>query len=429
MTPQQPTGRARLGLALLLGLLSVLGPVSIDMYLPGLPAIADDLDASASVVQLSLTACMVGLAAGQVVVGPLSDARGRRGPLLVSLALFVLSSLLCALAPTAGTLVAARFLQGFTASAGLVLSRAVVRDVFSGGDLTRFFSVLTAITAVAPLIAPVIGGGILWLPLGGWRSVFVFLAVLGAAVTAVAALGLGETLPPERRVPGSVGGSLRSMGSLLRDRSFFGYALVVGLLHGGSFAYVAGTPFVYQDLHGVSAQGFGVLFAVNGLAMILGSASVGRLSDRWSERTLLRAAAVAAVASTGAVLVATLVGAPLVALAVPLFVYMAAMGATLACGFALAMHGQERRAGAASALIGAFPMVIGAVAAPLVGLDETTAVPMGAVLFGSAALALLALCTLTTAGPNARTGARSGVGDRVRRSMARGRRPRGREAR
>ncbi|MGW5878907.1 Bcr/CflA family efflux MFS transporter [Nocardiopsis terrae] len=399
---RNPTGRARLGLALLLALLTVLGPLNIDMYLPAFPEISADLGANASRVQLSLTACLVGLAVGQVVIGPLSDARGRRGPLLVCLALFVLASALCALAPDTAVLVLGRFLQGFTASAGVVLSRAVVRDVFDGASLTRFFALIMAVVAVAPMVAPVLGGGVLWLPFTDWRSVFWTLALLGVVIVLVVALRLPETLPRERRIPGTPGGSLRTMGALLRDRRYLGYTLVVGLLHGGSFAYVAGTPFVYQDLYGVSPQVFGVLFGVNGIAIILGSTAVGRLSERFGERSLLRLAVATAVAATSVVLATALLQGPLVLLVVPIFVYMSCMGMVLTGSFALAMEGQENRAGSAGSLLGALPMLIGAAVAPLVGLDESTAVPMGALLFGTSALGLLVMATMTR--PPARAG-------------------------
>ncbi|MBQ1083763.1 MULTISPECIES: Bcr/CflA family efflux MFS transporter [unclassified Nocardiopsis] len=394
-----PTGRARLGLALLLALLTVLGPLNIDMYLPAFPEISGDLGASASQVQLSLTACLVGLAVGQVVIGPISDARGRRGPLLVCVALFVLASALCALAPDTGVLVLGRFLQGFTASAGVVLSRAVVRDVFDGTALTRFFALIMVVVAVAPMVAPVVGGGVLLLPSTTWRSIFWALALLGAVVVLVVAARLPETLPVERRIPSTLGGSLRTMGVLLRDRRYLGHTLIVGLLHGGSFAYVAGTPFVYQDLYGVSPQVFGFLFGVNGIAIILGSAAVGRLSDRYGERTLLGVAVVVAVAATAVVLATAFLQGPLVLLVVPIFVYMTCMGMVLTGSFALAMEGQENRAGSASSLLGALPMFIGAAVAPMVGLDETTAVPMGLLLFGTSALGLLVLVTLARPAP------------------------------
>lgn len=392
---RNPTGRARLGLALLLAMLTVLGPLNIDMYLPAFPEISTDLGANASQVQLSLTACLVGLAVGQVVIGPISDARGRRGPLLLCIALFVLASALCALAPNTAVLVLGRFLQGFTASAGVVLSRAVVRDVFDGAALTRFFALIMVVVAVAPMVAPVVGGGVLLLPSTTWRSIFWTLALLGALIVLVVALRLPETLPAERRIPSTLGGSLRTMGVLLRDRRYLGYTLIVGLLHGGSFAYVAGTPFVYQDLYGVSPQVFGFLFGVNGIAIILGSAAVGRLSERFGERSLLALAVTVAVASTAVVLTTAFLQGPLVLLVVPIFVYMTCMGMVLTGSFALAMEGQENRAGSASSLLGALPMIIGAAVAPLVGLDETTAVPMGLLLLGSSALGLLVMLTMT----------------------------------
>lgn len=295
---RNPTGRARLGLALLLAMLTVLGPLNIDMYLPAFPEISVDLGANASGVQLSLTTCLVGLAVGQVVIGPVSDARGRRGPLLVCVALFVLASALCALAPNTTVLVLGRFLQGFTASAGVVLSRAIVRDVFDGPALTRFFALIMVVVAVAPMAAPILGGGVLWLPFTDWRSIFWTLALVGVVIVAVVAVRLPETLPNDRRTPGTLGGSLAAMGVLLRDRRYLGYTLVVGLLHGGSFAYVAGTPFVYQDLYGVSPQVFGFLFGVNGIAIILGSAAVGRLGEHFGERSLLYVAVAATAVTT-----------------------------------------------------------------------------------------------------------------------------------
>lgn len=400
--PRNPTGRARLGLALLLALLTVLGPLTIDMYLPAFPEISEDLGANASQVQLSLTSCLLGLAVGQVVIGPVSDARGRRGPLLVCIALFVLSSALCALAPGTMTLLLGRFLQGFTAGAGVVLSRAVVRDVFDGPALTRFFALIMVVVAVAPMVAPILGGGVLWLPFTDWRSIFWTLALLGVVIITVVALRLPETLPIERRIPGTVGGGLRAMGGLLRDRRYLGYTLVVGLLHGGSFAYVAGTPFVYQDLYVVSPQVFGVLFGINGVAIILGSATVGRLSERFGERALLLVAVITALVATAVVLATALSNGPLVLLVAPIFVYMTCMGVVLTGSFALAMHGQENRAGSAGSLLGALPMLIGAMVAPMVGLDESTAVPMGVLLFGTAASGLLAMVTMTR--PIARRG-------------------------
>ncbi|MFT8320871.1 MAG: Bcr/CflA family efflux MFS transporter [Bacillus sp. (in: firmicutes)] len=376
-----PTGKERLVFALLLGMLGVLGPLNIDMYLPSFPDIAQDLKASASLVQLSLTACLIGLAIGQVIVGPISDAKGRRKPLLISIFLFALSSLLCALAPNITTLVIARFLQGLTASAGLVLSRAIVRDVFSGRELTKFFSLLMVINAVAPMAAPMTGGAILLLPFSNWNTIFFFLALLGLLIVLIVAMQLKETLPQEKRIPSSVGHSLHTMGSLLKDRSFIGYALIVGFIHGGSFAYVAGTPFVYQGIYDVSPQVFSILFGINGIAIITGSWIIGRYGGIIDEKKLLQAGVMMAVCATFILLIMTIVKGPLATLVIPIFIYMTAMGMIVTSSFTLAMEHQGHRAGSASAVLGMLPLLIGSIVSPLVGINEATAVPMGAVLF------------------------------------------------
>ncbi|EDL65181.1 Bcr/CflA family efflux MFS transporter [Bacillus sp. SG-1] len=392
---QPPTGKERIGLAFLLGMLGVLGPLNIDMYLPSFPGIASDLEASASQVQLSLTSCLIGLAVGQIVVGPISDAKGRKSPLLLFIFLFALSSILCAVAPNISVLIAARFLQGFTASAGVVLSRAVVRDVFSGRELTKFFALLMVINATAPMIAPITGGAILLLPFATWNTIFYVLGLIGFLIVGVIALKLKETLPPEKRIPSSLGSSVRTIGSLLRDRSFIGFALTVGLIHGGSFAYVAGTPFVYQGIYGVSPQVFSILFGINGLAIITGSFLIGRLGGFIHERKLLRVAVIIAVCATSFLLLMTIIQGPLAAVVIPIFIYMTTMGMILTSTFTLAMEHQGHRAGSASAVLGMLPLVIGSIVAPLVGINETTAVPMAAALFITASFGAVAFFRLT----------------------------------
>ncbi|MEC1635031.1 Bcr/CflA family efflux MFS transporter [Bacillus mojavensis] len=392
---QNPTGKERLALAFLLGMLAILGPLNIDMYLPSFPDIADDLSASASLVQLSLTACLIGLTIGQVIVGPVSDAQGRRKPLLICIFLFALSSLFCAFSPNITTLVAARFLQGITASAGLVLSRAIVRDVFTGRELSKFFSLLMVITAVAPMIAPMTGGALLLLPFATWHTIFHSLTIIGFVLVLIIALKLKETLPPEKRIPSSIGTSVRTMGSLLKDRSFMGYALTVGFVHGGSFAYVSGTPFVYQDIYGVSPQVFSILFGINGLAIITGSFMIGRFGGIIHEKSLLRIAVITAMIATAVLLTMTMIHGPLAALVISIFVYMITIGMVLTSTFTLAMEKQGHRAGSASALLGMLPLLLGSIVSPLVGIDETTAVPMGAIMFVTAVIGSLAFFRLT----------------------------------
>ncbi|MGK9430252.1 Bcr/CflA family efflux MFS transporter [Bacillus atrophaeus] len=389
-----PTGKERLALAFLLGMLAILGPLNIDMYLPSFPEIADDLSARASLVQLSLTACLIGLTIGQIIVGPVSDAKGRRKPLLICIFLFALSSLFCALSPNITTLVIARFLQGFTASAGLVLSRAIVRDVFTGRELSKFFSLLMVITAVAPMVAPMTGGAILLLPFATWHTIFHFLTLIGFILVLIIALRLKETLPPEKRIPSSIGTSVRTMGSLMKDRSFIGYALTVGFIHGGSFAYVSGTPFVYQDIYGVSPQVFSILFGINGLAIITGSFIIGRFGGIIHEKSLLRIAVITAFIATAVLLTMTIVHGPLITLVISIFIYMITIGMVLTSTFTLAMENQGHRAGSASAMLGMLPLLLGSIVSPLVGINETTAIPMGAIMFITSVIGSLAFFKL-----------------------------------
>ncbi|MEN0643039.1 Bcr/CflA family multidrug efflux MFS transporter [Alkalicoccobacillus gibsonii] len=391
-----PTGKERLALAFLLSMLAVLGPLNIDMYLPSFPDIATDLKARESLVQLSLTACLFGLAVGQVVVGPISDSTGRRKPLIISVLLFALASILCALAPNITWLIIGRFLQGFTAAGGVVISRAVVRDVFSGTELTKFFALLMVINAVAPLAAPIVGGAILWFPFTNWSSIFYFLSFVGLLIVAMVLWKLKESHPHERRTPSSLSFTLKTFGELFRDRSFIGYALTLGFVHGGSFAYVSGTPFVYQGIYGVSPQTFSILFGINGLAIISGTWIVGRFAGRIAERVLLRSGVILATCATTFLLIMTIIEAPLVWIVVPIFIYMTSMGTILTTSYTLGIKKQAHRAGTASALLGLFPLLIGAMVAPLVGLAEASAVPMGLILFSTCLVALGCFFFITT---------------------------------
>ncbi|KRG12632.1 Bcr/CflA family efflux MFS transporter [Lederbergia galactosidilytica] len=390
-----PTGKERVGLVLLLSSLGILGPLNIDMYLPSFPDIANDLGASASLVQLSLTTCLIGFAVGQIFIGPISDAKGRRAPLLISISMFILSSLLCALAPNITILIIARLLQGLTASAGLVLSRAVVRDVFTGRELTKFFALLMVINAAAPMIAPMTGGAILLLPFANWQTIFYFLSFLGICIVLLIASRLKETLPPEKRLPSSLKESVQTITSLFKDRSFIGYALTVGFIHGGSFAYVSGTPFVYQGIYGVSPQVFSILFGINGLAIITGSFIIGRFGGIIHERKLLRTAVIIAVSATGLLLIMTMIKGPLASLVICIFIYMITMGMITTSTFTLAMEKQGHRAGSASAVLGMLPLLLGSIVSPLVGINEKTAIPMGTILFITAVIGMFAFFRLT----------------------------------
>ena len=392
--PAGPAARARL--ALLLGGLTAFAPLSIDMYLPGLPGLGGDLSAGASAVQLTLTACLAGLAVGQLVAGPLSDKLGRRRPLLAGVGAYTLASALCAAAPTVWALAGLRFVQGATGAAGIVIARAIVRDTHDGIALVRFFSMLMLVTGLAPILAPVIGGQVL--EVTSWRGIFLVLAAIGAVLFVSATVGLRETLPPERRREGGIRATARTIAELLRDRHFAGFALAGGLAFGAMFTYIAGSPFVLQEIYGASPQAFSAVFAVNSIGIVAFGQLNGRLAGRVEPLTMLRIG-VTTMAVAGCVLFAVVaIGSlPLAALLVPLWVLVASMGLVFPNTTALALAGHPEVAGSASALLGVLQFAIGAAAAPLAGIAGTdTAVPMGATM---ALLSLASLAALRLSRP------------------------------
>lgn len=377
------------GLALLLGLFSTLGPFTIDMYLPAFPEIVKQFGTTASRVQLSLTACLLGLGIGQLVMGSLSDVYGRRNPLLISMIVYVVASLACAFSPNIGVLITFRFVQGFAASAGIVISRAIARDLYSGHELTKFFSLLLLVGNLGPLVAPVTGSGVL--SFTTWVGVFISLALLGAFLLTMTKWKLQETLPSDRRRPSNFMEQLRNYGLLLRDRQFVGYMLAQGIMIAGVFAYVSGTPFIYQNIYGASPTLFALLFGSNGISLIIGSQLVGRMTHRVSEHAFLLFGLSLACLASIAVLVVTIVHGPLVTLVIPLFFFVAAIGITSTAAFPLAMESQGHMAGSAAALLGVIPFLLGAVVSPLVGIaGEDTAVPLGIIILVTSATAMLA---------------------------------------
>jgi MFS transporter, DHA1 family, multidrug resistance protein len=370
-------GRARV--VVILGALSAFGPLSIDMYLPGLPSLGATLDAPAWAVQLTLTACLTGLALGQIVAGPLSDRFGRRAPLIAGVAAYAAASLLCAVAPSVFALVVLRLVQGFAGAAGIVIARAIVRDMHSGVAAARFFSLLMLVNGLAPILAPVIGGQILRVTT--WRGVFVVLAAIGVVLAVAAAAGLRETLAPADRHPGGVGETLVTFRRLIADRGFVGHALACGLSFGAMFAYISGSPFVLQDIYGASPQLFSVMFATNALGIVAASQANRALLRRADPRTLLRGALAVQAAAAVALLVAVAAGAGVWPIVVLLFVVVASVGIVFPNATALALADHPRVAGSASGLLGVLQFIVGAAAAPLVGVGGTgTAVPMATVI-------------------------------------------------
>lgn len=387
------SGKKRIQLAILLGSLGLLGPFTIDTYLPSFPTIVKDFHTTASLVQISLTACLLGLGAGQLFIGPLSDVKGRRKPLLLFLCLYLLASLTCSFSPNIYFLIVARFVQGFSAAGGLVVSRAIVRDLFSGKELTKFFTLIVLVGNLGPIVAPIAGGAIL--SFTKWNGVFIVLACIGAILIFMVSLKLPETLPPEKRVPSNLPQLMSNFGSLFKEREFMGYAFTQGFTTAGIFAYVSGIPFVYQNIYHVSPQQFSLLFGVNGLGLIIGSQLVGRLTDYISERTFLKIGLGISIAAGAILLIALLLKAPLIAVAIPIFFFVSSISIIGTTSFALAIESQGHIAGSASALLGLLPFVLGSLSAPLVGIAGSyTGVPMGVTIFGTSLLAFLSYFVL-----------------------------------
>ncbi len=388
------TGLKRFRFALLLGALAAMGPLTIDMYLPSFPTIAASFDTTASLVQVSLTACLLGIGLGQLIFGPMSDVYGRKKPLVFALIGYGVASLVCMLSPSITAFIAARFLQGLAASAGIVISRAIVRDTFSGRALTKFFATLMLINNLAPILAPILGGAIL--AFTEWRGVFGVLSAIGFIFFVIILWRFEDSLPEDQRVPSNFSNTVKNFVSLLKNREFMGYALAQGFIMAGIFAYVAGTPFVYQNIYGVSPQVFSLLFGMNGIGLIMGTQTVGRLTGLLTELQFLRVGLFMSITSGTFLLLAVLFHGPLLTVVIPIFFFVSSIGVISTSSFSLAMESQGHIAGSASALLGLLPFVLGSITAPLVGIGgEETAIPMGAIIFGSALTAVLSYAFLT----------------------------------
>lgn len=383
---QSPVGPA---MATMLMLLTVFGPLSMDLYLPVLPELARDLEAPTSVAQLTVTACLIGLAGGQLIAGPLSDRFGRRRPLIVGILAYIAASVLCALSPTVTTLVLARLAQGLAGATGIVIAQAAGRDVYEGSTLIAYYARLTGLGGFAAIVGPLLGGQLARIM--DWRGVFLVLAGIGVLLLVATLVIFTETHPPHRRAEAGLGTTLRNFGRLLGDRSFLCLVLVMGLVHAALFSYVAGATFILQETYGLSPQGYSYAFGVNSLGVIVFSQLGGRAARRWGERTVITLGiAVLAVSGVG-LLAAGLFTLPLAAVLIALFVLVAAVSATAPPLTALALGAHPQMSGTASSLLGMARYGFGGLAAPLVGLGGAGAViPLGVLTMAVAAVAALA---------------------------------------
>jgi len=388
-------------LVIALGALSSFGPLCLDMYLPALPQLPGDLSSTASAAQLTLSACIVGLGLGQLITGPASDRFGRRGPLLIGVAVFVAASVVCAVTTSMTLLIVTRLVQGAAGAAGIVVGRAVVADLFAGKVAAAYFSAIAAINGLSPILAPVIGGQVL--RVGTWRTVFWVLAGIGVAMLLLAFFVIRETLPPERRSSGGMTGDLRAFATLLNDRGYTATVLAGTMVSAAMFGYISATPFLLQDGFGLSAQWFSACFALNALG-IVAATQIGRmLLHRTTSFALLSWGVGQALVGAVLLMVTVLAGWGLAMVLVSLFVMVSSVGLALPHSSAIAMDRHRSIAGAASALFGLAQFAFGAVTAPLVGLgDRTSGLALAvtavvAVLIGVVAL-LVARPIIHTAG-------------------------------
>jgi MFS transporter, DHA1 family, multidrug resistance protein len=381
--------RAARGLATLLLVLTVFGPISMDLYLPALPSLTTELGAVTSTAQLTVTACLTGLAGGQLIAGPLSDRFGRRGPTLIGVTAYVIVSALCALSPTVETLIVARLGQGIAGGVGIVIAQAAGRDVYEGGRLIRFYGRLTVIGGFAAIVGPLVGGALT--AVLDWRGLFFVLAVIGAVILAWVALGLPETLARGSRTAAGFGVIARDMRLLFSDRRFIGAVIAQGFVYAALFAYLSGATYVLQGVYRLSPQGYALAFGLNSAGFMVFGYLAGRASERWSVMgTLITGLVIAAVGAAG-LLVAGLSHVPLIVVIMSLFLLAAGTATTSPPSTTLALADYPQIAGTASSLLGAARFAFGGVAAPLVGVAGALSIlPLGIVTTVSIVLAAVA---------------------------------------
>ncbi len=380
--------RGGAGFTLLLGALTAFGPMSIDMYLPALPAIAESLHSSAGGAQLTLSAFFVGFGGGQLVYGPISDRCGRRLPMLGGIVLYIVASCLCAAASGVGALTAFRLLQGLGACSGPLIARAMVRDLYDRDRGASMLSLMVLIMGAAPLLAPLLGGQLLLV--AGWRSIFAAQTGFGLLCLLGGWVGGFETLEIAKRSGAGAGEMLARYRALLTDRAYLGYTISCGAAFSGMFAYFAGSPFVFIQLYRVPPQHYGFLFAVNVVGLMAGAALNSRLVLRYGTDRLLRYGVYAVAAAGGVLLVTAITGAGgLAGLVIPLAVYISSLSFVGANAMAGALSRFRHVAGTASALAGTIQFTLAALAGLAVGaLNTGTALPMAAVIAGAGVVSL-----------------------------------------
>ena len=365
---------SKLFLVLLLGVLSAFGPFVVDLYLPSLPQLATFFETSASMTQLTLTTAMIGLAVGQLLLGPLSDKFGRKKPLIISLVIYIISTVLIVFSPNIETMIVLRVIQGLSSAGSVVISRAIATDLYRGREMTRFFGLLMTINGIAPIISPILGS--LLLEYISWKGVFVFLALIGVVVLFFC-FRLKESLSVENRLQGSIFATFSTFGVIIKNRLFMSYVGIESFLLGAMFAYIAASPFILQSFYGLSAFIFSLCFGANGAALVIGANVGGKLPNRKALAIGVLAFVVAALYT-----IAVLIIQPYwLFVEIGFFAMLLLMGITFPAISSLAMESERQYAGSASALLGFAPFFLGGIVSPLVGIGN---------IFYSTALVILA---------------------------------------
>ena len=350
-------------LVILLGVLSAFGPFVVDLYLPSLPHLAQFFDTTASMTQLTLTTAMIGLAVGQLLLGPMSDKFGRKIPLIISLLIYIISTILLIFSPNIETMIVLRAVQGLSSAGSIVISRAIATDLYRGREMTRFFGLLMTINGIAPIISPILGS--LLLEYIGWKGVFFFLAIIGIVVL-LFCLCLKESLIIEKRLKGSVLSTFFTFGKIIKNKLFMSYVGIESFLLAAMFAYIAASPFILPSFYGLSAFTFSLCFGANGAALVIGANIGGKLSNR--------TALSFGVLGFGIVVlytISTLIIQPNWFLVeIGFFLMLLMMGLTFPAISSLAMESERQYAGSASALLGFTPFFLGGVVSPLVGIGN-----------------------------------------------------------
>ena len=375
-----------------LGILAAMAPLATDMYLPALPELQAEFGSTTSMTQLTLTMTMMGMALGQIFAGPISDLRGRKLPLFMGMLIFMASSLVCVFINNIYIFLAARFIQGLAGACGIVIARAIARDICQGAELTTFYAVLMMVNGLAPILAPVIGGQILLF--GTWHGIFVTLAGIGL-VMAVATLVYRETLPVDRRIK-SVGATVRVLPQLMKNRYFMGHCLVQSFIFMSFFCYIGSSSFIFQGIYGVSAQEYSLIFGGIGVGMLILGPIPAKLAGRVSEAGMLCAAMTVQLAGSICLLLAFVTGfSPLCLVILFLCCCFMPISVIGAVSFSLALNGQGSNAGSASALLGFFSMFLGGLMMPAAGFFGTdTGVPMAVIMLVGFALGMLCYVTM-----------------------------------